>query len=178
MFSIALNRTQAYFRNHRRWQQVAQTWPYLRCAGMDESWYRDGLRFTCTQCGNCCSGAPGYVWVTQEERRQIAEFLGIELAELERLYVRRVGVRHSLIENAGASGDCVFLREQGGKRVCGIYPVRPRQCRTWPFWTSNLRSAEAWGKAARECPGMNHGRHHGFVAVEDVRLSNTWEGAA
>ena len=31
----------------------------------DESapWYRDGLRFTCTRCGNCCTGAPGYVWV-------------------------------------------------------------------------------------------------------------------
>ena len=27
-------------------------------------WYRDGLRFECTRCGACCTGAPGYVWVT------------------------------------------------------------------------------------------------------------------
>ena len=30
-------------------------------------WYRDGLRFECTQCGKCCTGAPGYVWVDDDE---------------------------------------------------------------------------------------------------------------
>ena len=29
-------------------------------------WYADGLPFTCTQCGDCCTGDPGYVWVTDE----------------------------------------------------------------------------------------------------------------
>jgi Fe-S-cluster containining protein len=36
------------------------------------------LNFTCTQCGNCCSGEPGYVWVTKEEIRRIAEFLSLQ----------------------------------------------------------------------------------------------------
>jgi len=35
-------------------------------------WYRDGLSFSCTQCGNCCSGPEGYVWVDEEELVQIA----------------------------------------------------------------------------------------------------------
>ena len=30
-------------------------------------WYADGLRFTCTMCGKCCTGEPGYVWTTDEE---------------------------------------------------------------------------------------------------------------
>ena len=30
-------------------------------------WYAEGLRFKCTECGQCCTGAPGYVWVNEEE---------------------------------------------------------------------------------------------------------------
>lgn len=30
-------------------------------------WYAPGLSFTCTQCGNCCTGEPGVVWVSDEE---------------------------------------------------------------------------------------------------------------
>src|SRR5207248_8895996 len=30
-------------------------------------WYQDGLAFTCTRCGKCCTGEPGFVWVTDDE---------------------------------------------------------------------------------------------------------------
>ena len=30
-----------------------------------QAWYSEGLRFECTQCGACCSGEPGYVWVDE-----------------------------------------------------------------------------------------------------------------
>lgn len=141
---------------------------------MSAPWYQDGLKFTCTQCGNCCSGAPGYVWVTKEDRQNIAAFLGRPDKPLEDRHVRRVGLRHSLTERPG--GDCIFLKTENGKRICGIYPVRPKQCRTWPFWSSNLKTPDAWESAASGCPGMNQGTHHGFVAVEEVRVSNQWEG--
>lgn len=142
---------------------------------MSESgWYKQGLRFTCTQCGNCCSGASGYVWLTDDERTRIAEFLGHDRPLLDGPLVRRVGARYSLTERE--NGDCVFLRTEGGKRICGIYPVRPMQCRTWPFWNWNLRSPEAWAAAAADCPGMNRGKLHNFVAVEEVRVLNKWEG--
>ena len=42
----------------------------------DEPWYKDGLKFKCTQCGDCCTGAPGYVWVNQAEVEGIAAELG------------------------------------------------------------------------------------------------------
>lgn len=143
---------------------------------MDKPWYRDGLKFTCTQCGNCCTGAPGYVWVTREERAQIAEFLNGQANMTEQEYLRRVGFRHSLVERS--NGDCIFLTNVNGKRICSIYPVRPHQCRTWPFWSSNLRTPQAWEAASRDCPGMNRGTHNGFVAIEDVRVSNKWEGVS
>ncbi len=37
-------------------------------------WYQDGLAFTCTQCGKCCTGDPGFVWVTDEEIAALAAF--------------------------------------------------------------------------------------------------------
>ena len=121
---------------------------------MDEQpWFREGLRFECTQCGNCCTGAPGYVWVNQEEIDALAKHFGIDAQEFERKYVRRVGVRRSLVEFP--SGDCVFFDAQS--RRCTVYGLRPRQCRTWPFWQSNVRSEEAWQETCQVCPGSGHG---------------------
>ena len=131
-----------------------------------EKWYRDGLRFACTQCGNCCSGDPGYVWVTKEDIRRIAKFLGHADDWLDQQYLRRVGFRYSLTEKPG--GDCIFLKRTGGKTVCKIHPVRPLQCRTWPFWNQNLRSQDAWSQAHRMCPGMNHGEHFDFGQIETL----------
>ena len=44
---------------------------------MGRKWYADGLHFTCQQCGRCCTGEPGYVWVSRAELRLIARFLKI-----------------------------------------------------------------------------------------------------
>jgi Fe-S-cluster containining protein len=67
----------------------------------------------------------------------IADFLKMTVGQLRREYLRRVGLRTTIIEHAHTR-DCIFLREADGQRKCAIYPVRPSQCRTWPFWPSNL----------------------------------------
>ncbi len=130
-------------------------------------WYQTGLSFECTQCGNCCSGAPGFVWVTKDDIRRIAAFLGRTDGWLEKSEVRRVGLRYSLTELPG--GDCVFLERHGKRTSCRIHSVRPIQCRTWPFWNENLRSQDAWNSAHQMCPGMNKGKHHDFVQIEQIR---------
>ena len=135
-------------------------------------WYEEGLSFECTQCGNCCSGDPGYVWATKEEIGRISKFLGRTDGTLDGRHLRRIGLRYSLTEKPG--GDCIFLRRNGDKTQCGIYSVRPMQCRTWPFWTQNLRSLSAWNEAHRICPGMNTGTHHEFVQIESVRTKKSW----
>jgi Fe-S-cluster containining protein len=134
-------------------------------------WYSAGLGFSCVQCGNCCSGAPGYVWVSLEEAAQIAKSLRLELSEFTRKYTRQVGSRLSLLEKRG--GDCVFLaRTPDGLTSCQIHAVRPVQCRTWPFWRSNLSSPQAWQRAGRGCPGINRGDTHPLPVIQVHLTSN------
>jgi Fe-S-cluster containining protein len=127
---------------------------------MKEPWYVDGLRFECTRCGACCTGQPGYVWVNDEEIAAIAEFRGQSVEELTQEYTRVVGNRRSLRERA--NGDCVFF---DGKQGCTVYPVRPRQCRTWPFWESNVATPEAWEHTCEICPGSGNGE---LISVEEI----------
>ena len=92
----------------------------------------------------------------------MAATLGLEVERFENGYVRRVGIRKSLIEFR--NGDCVFFDSKS--RGCQVYEVRPRQCRTWPFWTSNVRTPEAWQRTCRDCPGANHGP---LVSLHEMR---------
>ena len=140
-----------------------------------EPWYGDGLSFSCTQCGNCCTGPSGYVWFDEDEAREMADYLKIDIAEFYSKYTAKALGRRTLgeVRRDKKTYDCVFLVETGaGKRVCGVYPVRPVQCRTWPFWPSNLKSRRAWDAAAESCPGMRHpeARGPGFVPIEEVRV--------
>jgi len=131
-----------------------------------EPWYRDGLAFECTQCGDCCTGAPGFVWVNQEEIEALAAAMGAsDVARFERKYVRKVGIRRSLKEYA--NGDCVFFDPQ--RRTCRVYEARPRQCRTWPFWDSNLKSPETWQATCAVCPGSGRGKVYSLDEIEDMR---------
>jgi Fe-S-cluster containining protein len=114
-------------------------------------WYADGLSFACTGCGGCCTGAPGYTWVSSEEIAAIAAYLKLSVAEFSRRYLRRVGGRYSLTE-LRPHYDCVFLED---RKRCKIYPVRPTQCRTFPFWPENLQSPESWEEAAKRCEGIH-----------------------
>jgi Fe-S-cluster containining protein len=124
---------------------------------MDEKpWFADGLRFECTGCGDCCTGAPGYVWVTRDEIAELASHLKMEQADFEKKFVRKVGARKSLIEYA--NGDCVFF--DGRTRKCSVYEARPQQCRTWPFWQSNVATPAAWQQTCEVCPGSGRGKLH------------------
>jgi Fe-S-cluster containining protein len=125
-------------------------------------WYAPGLLFTCTQCGGCCTGEPGFVWVDEEELRAIAEYLGVGYGEVRYMKTRLVGERTSLREHA--NGDCIFF--DGRTRRCTIYPVRPKQCRSWPFWNSHLATREAWREVQARCPGTREGE---FVPLEVIQ---------
>jgi uncharacterized protein len=132
----------------------------------DQRWYQDGLRFECTQCGNCCTGAPGYVWVNGQEIEQLAALVGEADAEaFEQKYVRRIGIRRSLREFP--NGDCVFFDTE--TRRCSVYEARPRQCRTWPFWDSNVRTEADWEYTCKICPGSGQGKLYSIETIEAQR---------
>jgi hypothetical protein len=153
-----------------------------------EPWFADGLSFQCTCSGNCCTGGPGYVWVEEWEIERLAEHFKITRDQAFAKYCRRVGRKVSLKEKRSPQGnyDCVFLteleperRKKDGdvplrRRVCGIYPVRPLQCRTWPFWDGNLASEENWNASAKRCPGMNRGRKFERGEIEALRDATEW----
>lgn len=132
-------------------------------AKKETPWYHQGLRFTCSQCGDCCTGAPGFVWVNKQEIQNLADLLEMDVEAFEAKYVRTVGIRKSLVEFPG--GDCVFFDTKA--RNCKVYEARPRQCRTWPFWQSNLRSRETWEDTCEACPGSGKGKLHSLAEIEE-----------
>ena len=130
-------------------------------------WYSGGLAFECQGCGGCCAGPQeGYVWVTQDDVEAIAAHLRITLQEMMDKHVRRVGRRMSLKE-VTKTKDCVFLdTDCDGERACRIYTFRPTQCRTWPFWESNLGDTDDWAMAGVRCIGINRGKLHSLEEIE------------
>ena len=124
-------------------------------------WYVDGLRFSCQRCGSCCTGAPGYVWLQTEEAAAIAARLGMESAGFLSRYTRRAFGGLSLREEA--DGRCVLFESGSG---CRAYEVRPRQCRTWPFWARIVATPTAWEREAADCPGMGVGDLVGAEEIE------------
>src|SRR5882724_869738 len=113
-----------------------------------EEWFSGGpgLAFSCTMCGNCCTGPQGYVLVTEAETAGLAARLGLSVADFAARYTHKESTGRSLNEHKTEHGyDCIFLDREKipGKAVCGVYEDRPAQCRTWPFWKSNLTSKNA-----------------------------------
>ncbi len=121
----------------------------LKVIQEEQPWYAEGLRFECTGCGQCCTGSPGYIWVTTQEIEQIAHFLNLTIQEFSHRYLRRVKGRLSLLEMP-KTFDCIFLKD----KKCQIYSVRPTQCRTFPWWPQNLTSEKEWRETARGCEGI------------------------
>jgi Fe-S-cluster containining protein len=161
----------------------------LQTDSTTQPWYSDGLRFTCSQCGNCCTGEPGYVWISRKEIRRLADFLKITPEQVIEQYCRKIDGRYSLREHRNHRGeyDCIFLKEEQStvhrdgravvqtRRICTAYSVRPLQCRTWPFWTENLRSRQRWEQSSRRCPGMDTGdRLFTREQIEALRDAADW----
>ena len=129
-----------------------------------EPWYAGGLRFTCTQCGNCCGGGPGNVYCNEDELDALAQRLGMDREAFDRRYTKTVyrNGREWVSLEEQANYDCVFYHRERG---CTVYEDRPLQCRTWPFWRANLVDREEWHATAEDCPGMNHGELHDAAAI-------------
>ena len=118
--------------------------------------------FRCTRCGNCCTGEPGYVWVNDEEiARHRRRFASEPPAESRSAVYTRQGRRGRTLREK-ANGDCVFYDRE---RAAPIYPVRPRQCRTWPFWESNVETPRGLGADRRVCPGAGQGE---LISAEEI----------
>ncbi len=128
--------------------------------------YEKGLRFECQAgCSGCCGGFPGYVWLDREsDVPRISRFLGLSEGDFLARYTRVVEGRISLKDLPDQKWNCVMLKE--GR--CSIYAVRPTQCRTYPFWASNLAARSQWDALADECPGIGKGRIYTQTEIETI----------
>jgi uncharacterized protein len=116
-------------------------------------WWKDGVQFQCQQSGNCCisHGEYGYVYLTKEDRKNIAAVLCMPTAKFTKQYCKKTDGAFHLKEEGPA---CTFLKNN----KCTVYKARPTQCRTWPFWPETM-GAKSWKKdVVNFCPGVGKGK--------------------
>ena len=128
-----------------------------------DAFYGEGLRFSCTRCSACCRHEPGYVFLSKNDLKLLAEALKMNYNDIVENYCRWVSSpdgekQLSLREKPGF--DCIFWQDG-----CTVYNARPLQCRTFPFWKSTLSSKKAWENQI--CPGIGNGTLHRAEYIEN-----------
>ncbi|PKL05894.1 MAG: hypothetical protein CVV53_07130 [Spirochaetae bacterium HGW-Spirochaetae-9] len=125
-----------------------------------------GLRFECQQCSYCCTGSPGFVWLSDADIANLCAFFSLDFEEFSRTYCRSIevegGTSLSLKEKSGY--DCIFLESDH----CSVYAARPIQCRTYPFWGEIIETERSWKSEAALCPGIGAGP---LVSPEQIAAS-------
>jgi Fe-S-cluster containining protein len=138
-------------------------------------WIKEGLKFECQpDCGRCCThsvfgdGDLEGVFLTKRDRRRL-ERAGLAYA-IER--------RDSWYVLAERDGTCVFLDEES--KGCGIYEVRPTQCRNFPFGSgkdSPVATRAKWRAAKEGCPGIDVGRFYPKRAIRKLVRNRVEHGS-
>ena len=135
---------------------------------MTKEWYENGLNFSCLQCGKCCWDEGEYteVYVSQEDIQKMAAFLNMFPNEFYEKYVTKSDCYNILKSRKGA---CIMLQDS----MCVVYPARPQQCATWPFWPENVRRHVWYGEVKKRCPGVGRGRKYTLEEIESIFLTKT-----
>ena len=117
--------------------------------------YQDGIKFECQGSSNCCvsRGSYGYVYLSNKDILRLSKFTNLRFKDFINLYCDETdGFTH--LKEINKNGSCQFLN----KKKCSVYKARPTQCRTWPFWSENMK-AKTWNDdISKFCPGINKGK--------------------
>lgn len=142
----------------------------------EDVFYAQGLRFTCVRCSRCCRHEPGFVFLSEQDLRRLARATHLARETCVQEYCREVEIggvkRLSLKEKPNY--DCIFWVEAG----CEVYAHRPIQCRSFPFWSSNLISRATWEEVGQMCPGTDKGALHSRDEIDDWLQQRETEGFA
>jgi Fe-S-cluster containining protein len=133
---------------------------------MDQETLSRPHRFECMRCNQCCSGQPGYVWLSQKDLDALSSYLHVSRRAFALDYCTpvNIGLALTLSLKEKKNHDCIFL-ESGG---CTVYRARPAQCRTYPFWETILENEQSWTEEGRACPGIGRGPAIPAEAIVDA----------
>lgn len=118
---------------------------------------KEGFKFAfdesgCANCnGNCCIGESGYIWIDEDEIKNLATFLNLEIKDVKNRYLDKYYGKYTIKEKKidNSNYACIFF--DVSKRRCLIYDYRPKQCRTFPFWE---HFKENYEEVLKECPAI------------------------
>jgi Fe-S-cluster containining protein len=104
-----------------------------------------------------------------DELRAIAGALQVTLSRLKTTYdITWDSDAEQWAIDATHGHGCPLLDEDRG---CSVNAVKPRQCRTFPFWDELLDDQAEWEAAKRFCPGLDspEGRRYSSVEIRAIR---------
>ena len=129
-----------------------------------ELFWKDGIRFSCTQCSSCCRYDPGFVYLSPRDLDALLEWAALDRHAFIRKFCRWVlqgdGYEYLCLKEL-PNYDCILWNNG-----CIAYNYRPFQCSSYPFWDYLLESERRWNINARSCPGINCGKWH---SAEEIR---------
>lgn len=137
-------------------------------AVMDDTFYSQGLRFSCERCSYCCRIEPGCVYLSENDLTNLCKWFNLNEAEFVRSFCRAVynsAGEKVLGLKEKPNYDCILW-----DRGCTAYGSRPLQCSTYPFWPFIVQNRERWHAEARDCPGINKGTLHSAEEIENALL--------
>lgn len=131
---------------------------------MENIFYKNGLNFSCTRCSCCCGKSPGFVYLSKTDLLKLCDFFKLSVNDFIEKYCRWADYYYGtqvLALKEQKNYDCILW-----KNGCIAYEARPIQCSTYPFWTWMLENQQIWNDCAKDCPGMNNGKHWTFEEIE------------
>ncbi|MBF0430409.1 MAG: YkgJ family cysteine cluster protein [Fibrobacteria bacterium] len=136
----------------------------------EKNWYKNGLYFECQQCGNCCGGASGFVFLNEQEIKTLANKFNLTIPEFRAMYTDTLYGKKAVSLREKRNYDCILFDKTEG---CKVYQNRPEQCRLWPFWEAIVSEKSSWEEAGESCPGIGKGKFYNCKEINDLREKNT-----
>ena len=130
-----------------------------------EYFFKNGLYFSCQRCSNCCRLEPGYVYLSQNDLTKLLDWFSLEKDAFIAIFCRWTPFYDGsevLTPKEKKNYDCIFW-DNG----CTIYPARPLQCTTFPFWDYVINDENSWNACSKDCPGINKGMLHSHDEIAE-----------
>ena len=111
----------------------------------------------------------GLVYVHPEEIELMAKHLGMDVRDFWlKFEVQYDPSSQQPVLEAKNNLGCPLLN---GDLGCRVHPVKPAQCRSFPFWPDLIDDAQAWAVASEDCPGMDaeDGRLYSAEEIRTIR---------